>query len=110
MSEPATHSASVCVAATHPALPGHFPGRPVVPGVVLLDEVVNAAEAWLHTTLHVRSLQQAKFTAPLLPDQSAELRLTLQGSVLKFVITRAADAIARGVFEVAPEAAPGKRA
>ena len=109
MSEPATHSASLRIAATHPALPGHFPGRPVVPGVVLLDEVVSAAEAWLHTTLHVRSLQQAKFTTPLLPDQSAELRLTLQGSVLKFVITRATDAIAQGALQIAPEAA-GKRA
>ena len=26
------------VEADHPALEGHFPGRPIVPGVVLLDE------------------------------------------------------------------------
>ena len=29
----------------HPALPGHFPGRPVVPGVVVLDRVLAAIES-----------------------------------------------------------------
>src|SRR3546814_5615986 len=29
----------------HPALPGHFPGRPIVPGVVIVDRVLDAIEA-----------------------------------------------------------------
>ena len=28
----------------HPALPGHFPGQPVVPGVVILEAVQTAIE------------------------------------------------------------------
>ena len=26
----------------HPAIPGHFPGNPVVPGVIILQEVIKA--------------------------------------------------------------------
>ena len=33
------------VAADHPALPGHFPGRPIIPGVVLL-QIVLAFAGW----------------------------------------------------------------
>lgn len=32
------------IAHDHPALAGHFPGAPVVPGAVLLDEVLHALE------------------------------------------------------------------
>jgi 3-hydroxymyristoyl/3-hydroxydecanoyl-(acyl carrier protein) dehydratase len=35
----------VCIAADHPALAGHFPGYPIVPGAVLLDEVLHALDA-----------------------------------------------------------------
>lgn len=31
--------------AAHPAFAGHFPGRPIVPGVVLLDESLRAIAA-----------------------------------------------------------------
>ena len=29
----------------HPSLEGHFPGEPILPGVVLLDEALHAIEA-----------------------------------------------------------------
>ena len=47
------HSATLSVPAQHPSLAGHFPGNPIVPGVVLLDEVIAAAEAWLGDGFHV---------------------------------------------------------
>ncbi|MGA7539893.1 MAG: hypothetical protein WBW93_14120, partial [Steroidobacteraceae bacterium] len=35
---------ALSIAATHPAFEGHFPGTPVLPGVVMLDEVIRAIE------------------------------------------------------------------
>lgn len=56
------------VPSSHPSLPGHFPGRPVVPGVVLLDEVF-AVLSVLHRGRVLTGLPRVKFTHPVLPGQ-----------------------------------------
>lgn len=58
----------------HPALPGHFPGRPIVPGVVILDRVLDAIEA-AHGPLGALRLPQVKFLRPLLPGQAARIAI-----------------------------------
>ncbi|MDO5609774.1 MAG: hypothetical protein Q4G62_03165 [Pseudomonadota bacterium] len=63
------------VAADHPSLPGHFPGQPVVPGVLLLDAVQSALAAQVGE-IAALSLPQVKFLQPLLPDQAADIELT----------------------------------
>jgi 3-hydroxymyristoyl/3-hydroxydecanoyl-(acyl carrier protein) dehydratase len=65
------------IAPDHPSLPGHFPGHPVVPGVVVLERVVDAIEAG-HGSLGALRLPQVKFVQPLLPGQTA--RIVLDGS------------------------------
>lgn len=61
------------IAASHPALPGHFPGRPVVPGVVLLDAVATALPRHLGAALHISGFPVVKFHAPLLPEREFEI-------------------------------------
>ena len=62
--------ATIRIPAAHPCLPGHFPGNPLVPGVVILDHVVAAVEA-AHGPLHGLRLPQVKFVQPLRPDEEA---------------------------------------
>ncbi|MEP7042370.1 MAG: hydroxymyristoyl-ACP dehydratase [Dokdonella sp.] len=72
--------------AGHPSLPGHFPGRPVVPGVLLLDHVAAALEragAGCFARIGV-----VKFLAPLLPEQEAELTVTHAGTRVRFRLER----------------------
>lgn len=57
---------------THPSLPGHFPGRPVVPGVVILDAVQQAIETEVGMLPALR-LPRVKFVQPLLPDEAAQI-------------------------------------
>jgi len=60
-----------CIPADHPALPGHFPGKPVVPGVVLLDRVLAVARG----LGPVSGLPQVKFLKVLRPG--AEFRIEI---------------------------------
>jgi 3-hydroxyacyl-[acyl-carrier-protein] dehydratase len=102
MSDRRTHAADLCIAADHPTLPGHFPGRPIVPGVLLLDCVLAEAQRWLGTPLTLSALPHAKFVAPLLPSEQAQMKLALEGDELRFEIARGDTTLASGAFKVAP--------
>jgi len=85
--------------AGHPCLPGHFPGQPVVPGVVLLDRVVAAIEAQ-HGPLPPLRLSRVKFLQPLLPGEPARIELEPLASApaprWRFRVLRAGATIASG--------------
>lgn len=55
----------------HPSLPGHFPGRPVAPGVLLLEQAFGAMLAG--RSARVASLDSVRFAAPVLPGQTVEV-------------------------------------
>lgn len=65
--------------ADHPSFAGHFPGQPVLPGVVLLAEVMEALRtAGLPDLPGERfDLRAVKFLSPVRPGD--EVRIELQG-------------------------------
>lgn len=91
---------ALCIAATHPVFAGHFPGNPLVPAVVMLDEVAQALRAWRgHRLARVR---EAKFVRPWLPEQQVWLWLSDAGMApesVRFEITYEDQLLARGIVE-----------
>lgn len=61
------------VPATHPCLPGHFPGDPLVPAVVLIDLAVEAARR-AFALGPLAAVARAKFQAPVRPGDAVILR------------------------------------
>lgn len=51
----------------HPAAQGHFPGNPVIPGAVLLNETLQAIEASLGHSLAPFKITSTKFLHPTRP-------------------------------------------
>jgi len=71
---------------SHPALAGHFPGNPIVPGVVLLERVAAALRAWRGE--RVEKLD-AKFLQPLRPGEDAMIELRAEAACIRFAVRRA---------------------
>ena len=63
------------IMADHPSLPGHFPGAPLVPGVLILDEVLAALRVW-QKDYEVTAIQAVKFLQPLKPEQQFTICLS----------------------------------
>jgi 3-hydroxyacyl-[acyl-carrier-protein] dehydratase len=83
------------IPSTHPSLPGHFPGRPIVPGVVVLEHVLEAIEA-AHGPLGAFGLPQVKFMQPLLPDESVEVVISGEAPRWRFRVLRGDMLLASG--------------
>ena len=64
-----TFETSRVIPADHPSLAGHFPGTPLVPGVVVLDEVADALAEWRKES-RLTGIPSVKFIAPIKPGQS----------------------------------------
>ena len=91
------NTTSLLVATQHPAFSGHFPGAPLLPGVVLLDEMLRAVEddgrrgGW--------SIATAKFLQPVRPGETLTLEHEpLTNGALRFAIRSAGRRVATGTL------------
>jgi len=85
------------VPADHPAFAGHFPGTPVLPGVVLLDTVLHAIAAATGIAPDTCGINSVKFLSPAGPGDELVIRHILSASgAIHFDIVAGARKIASG--------------
>ncbi len=85
------------IPADHPSLPGHFPGRPVVPGAVILAEIVASSLQALGNGARIAGFPSVKFVSPMLPTQRCELTLADNGAgSIAFELVHASQRVASG--------------
>lgn len=88
------------VAATHPCLTGHFPGRPLVPAVVILQRIM-AELGQAFPGCRVSGIPQAKFLAPLAPGECVQLELAwTEPGAVRFDCRVGTRRLATGKFQV----------
>lgn len=99
------HTVSIPIAPDHPAFAGHFPGQPLLPGVLLLAEVLEAVLAEPGLALRVGTaprIAAAKFLAPVRPGAQLTLQVTpaVTGG-LRFEVREGGRIAASGQFDAA---------
>ena len=88
----------------HPAFAGHFPGRPIVPGVVLLDQaLLFAAQMPGRAAGGGWQVAQAKFFVPVGPSQVLRFALqTTPRGAIAFSVTGEGREVAAGTLVPPP--------
>jgi len=95
-------SAALPIAAGHPAFAGHFPGAPVLPGVVLLDEAIRAVELADGGAPRCWRVTSVKFLRAVVPGEALTLRQErLPGGAVRFTVLSAGQAVATGALSPA---------
>lgn len=89
--------ALLSIAPDHPAFRGHFPGRPIVPGVVLLDHALDAIGNLTDSDLSACQISAVKFLSPVLPGEPVHVRCeTLTNGAIRFDILSGERKVATG--------------
>jgi 3-hydroxyacyl-[acyl-carrier-protein] dehydratase len=90
---------TLTIPAEHPALAGHFPGAPILPGVVLLDEMLHALEREGAGSAAAWRIGSAKFLKPVRPGETLELEhQTLPNGTVRFQVSSRGAPVAHGLL------------
>jgi 3-hydroxyacyl-[acyl-carrier-protein] dehydratase len=65
---------------TDPVFAGHFPNRPILPGIFQLEMVRMAAEWLQNRPFTIQEIAKAKFQRPVLPGETLKLSLKLSAA------------------------------
>jgi 3-hydroxyacyl-[acyl-carrier-protein] dehydratase len=92
----------------HPAFAGHFPGAPVLPGVVILGWVLQAADAQPGAPDDGRwCVEQVKFLGPVGPGSRLRITLTPLSGGTGFEVLHGDRPVARGrLSPLQPDGSP----
>jgi 3-hydroxymyristoyl/3-hydroxydecanoyl-(acyl carrier protein) dehydratase len=90
------------ISADHPAFAGHFPGMPIVPGVVLLDAALASIGRSRSMPCACGELASAKFHSPVAPGESlcVEHEISAAGSI-RFTLHAGERLVATAVWKPA---------
>lgn len=66
---------TLSIPADHAAFAGHFPGNPVVPGVVLLDESLHSIATAFGISISACTIVSAKFISAAHPGELLRLHI-----------------------------------
>ena len=88
----------LAIAPGHPAYEGHFPGRPILPAVVLLAEALAGAQSVLGGAMADWTISQAKFARAVTPGAPLELALEATGGGVRFEIRSSEGVVATGAL------------
>jgi 3-hydroxyacyl-[acyl-carrier-protein] dehydratase len=93
-------SVALPIAASHPSFDGHFPGAPVLPGVVLLDETIRAIELVDGGGPRRWRVASVKFLRLVGPNEVLVLEWQRLASGLRFTVLSAGQAVATGALSL----------
>ncbi len=90
---------ALAIARDHPAYSGHFPSQPILPGVVLLVEVLAAIELVTGKPALEWEIANTKFVAPVTPGMPLTLEHSATDSAsLRFEVRSTGGVVASGVL------------